>query len=94
MTRTRTSGRSFLLAKPALLLAAIAGLMSTEQPASAAPRPYVPIITVDDMSADSLGSFGCELPDTSPNIDSLARQGMRFNRAHVVVGKAAIPDGE
>ncbi len=49
-------------------------------------KPNVLIITVDDMSADSLGSFGCKLADTSPNIDALAIQGMRFNRAHVVVG--------
>jgi hypothetical protein len=52
----------------------------------AAGKPNVLIITVDDMSADSLGAFGCKLPDTSPTIDRLAMQGMRFNRAHVVVG--------
>jgi N-sulfoglucosamine sulfohydrolase len=50
------------------------------------PRPNVLIITVDDMSADSLGVFGCKVPDTSPNIDALALEGLRFNRAHVVVG--------
>lgn len=44
------------------------------------------IITVDDMSADSIGAFGCSLPDTTPNIDRLAKQGMRFMRAHVQVG--------
>jgi N-sulfoglucosamine sulfohydrolase len=49
-------------------------------------KPNVLIITVDDMSADSLGAFGCKLPDTSPHIDRLASQGMRFTRAHVVVG--------
>ncbi len=41
------------------------------------------IITVDDMSADSLGVFGCKLPDTSPNIDRLAADAMRFDYAHV-----------
>jgi N-sulfoglucosamine sulfohydrolase len=55
-------------------------------PVLAAGKPNVLIITVDDMSADSLGAFGCRLRDTSPNIDRLAQQGMRFNRAHVVVG--------
>lgn len=54
--------------------------------AHAAPKPNVLIITVDDMSADSLGAFGCKLPGTSPQIDRLAAQGMRFDRAHVVVG--------
>ena len=49
-------------------------------------RPNLLIITVDDMSADSLGIFGCPLPGTSPHIDRLAKQGMRFEHAHVVVG--------
>jgi len=44
------------------------------------------IITVDDMSADSIGAFGCELPQTTPNIDRLAQQGLRFAHAHVQVG--------
>lgn len=71
---------------PTLLLTLLFGLLLADCPASAAPRPNVLIITVDDMSADSLGAFGCKLADTSPNIDRLARQGLRFNRAHVVVG--------
>jgi N-sulfoglucosamine sulfohydrolase len=66
---------------PALLLAL------TTVAATAAPPPRnVLIITVDDMSADSLGAFGGKLTDTSPNIDRLAAGGMRFHRAHVVVG--------
>lgn len=44
------------------------------------------LITVDDMSADSIGAFGCPLPDTSPSIDCLAKQGLRFMQAHVQVG--------
>ncbi len=43
-------------------------------------------LTVDDMSCDSIGAFGCPVPDTSPNIDRLATQGIRFNHAHVQVG--------
>lgn len=49
-------------------------------------RPNVLIITVDDMSADSLGAFGCKLDDTSPNVDAFARAALRFNHAHVQVG--------
>jgi len=54
--------------------------------ASAAEKLNVLIITVDDMSADSIGAFGCKLADTTPNIDRLARQGLRFMHAHVQVG--------
>lgn len=51
-----------------------------------AAKPNVLIITVDDMSCDSVGVYGCKLPDTSPNMDKLAGQSLRFNYAHVVVG--------
>lgn len=44
------------------------------------------IITVDDMSCDSVGAFGCKVPGTTPNIDALAARGMKFEHAHVVVG--------
>jgi N-sulfoglucosamine sulfohydrolase len=54
--------------------------------ATAADRLNLLLITVDDMSADSIGAFGCKLPDTTPNIDRLAKQGLRFTHAHVQVG--------
>ncbi|OYP34584.1 sulfatase [Rhodopirellula sp. MGV] len=44
------------------------------------------LITVDDMSCDSVGAFGCELEGTTPNIDALAASGLRYNYAHVQVG--------
>jgi N-sulfoglucosamine sulfohydrolase len=49
-------------------------------------KPNLLIITVDDMSCDSVGVYGCKLPDTTPNMDKLAGQSLRFNYAHVVVG--------
>lgn len=42
-------------------------------------------ITADDLNCDSLGVFGCRTPDITPNIDRLAAEGMRFERAHVTV---------
>lgn len=53
--------------------------------AQAAERPNVLLITVDDMHWDSLGVFGCKVPDISPNIDRLAREGMRFEHSHVTI---------
>ena len=44
------------------------------------------IITVDDMSADSVGAFDCKLPGTTPNIDRLAGQSLSFAHAHMTVG--------
>ncbi len=54
--------------------------------AADAARPNILIVTVDDMSADSLGVFGCKLPDTSPSIDAFAKTALRFEHAHVLVG--------
>ena len=42
-------------------------------------------ITVDDMNCDSVGVFGCKLRGTTPNIDRLAAEGLRFKYAHVQV---------
>ena len=53
---------------------------------NAAERPNLLVITVDDMSADSLGAFDCKLAGTSPNIDRLAKEALRFRHAHVQVG--------
>ena len=44
------------------------------------------VITMDDLSCDSVGAFGCKLADTTPNIDRLAAEGLRFAQAHVQVG--------
>lgn len=55
-------------------------------PAQGAPKPNLLIITVDDMSCDSVGVYGCPLPGTTPNMDRLAGEGLRFNHAHVQVG--------
>jgi len=49
-------------------------------------KPNVLIITVDDMNCDSVGVFGCKLPGTTPNIDALASQGLRYEHAHVQTG--------
>lgn len=51
----------------------------------AAGRPNLLLITVDDMNADSVGVFGSSVPDITPNIDQLAKEGLRFERAHVQV---------
>ena len=54
--------------------------------AHGAEKPNVLIITVDDMSCDSVGVFGCRLEDTTPRIYRLSTQCMRFTFAHSVVG--------
>ncbi len=60
-------------------------LILTVQMLSAAELPNVLLITVDDMNCDSVGAFGCRIPGITPNIDRLAREGVRFKHAHVTV---------
>lgn len=48
--------------------------------------PNILIVTVDDMSCDSVGAFGCQLPGTTPSIDQFAKTAMKFSHAHVHVG--------
>ncbi|MEN9634310.1 MAG: hypothetical protein RL077_2714 [Verrucomicrobiota bacterium] len=49
-------------------------------------RPHVLFITMDDMSCDSVGVYGCKLAGTTPNMDRLAQQSLRFNHAYSQVG--------
>ena len=44
------------------------------------------LVTVDDMSCDSVGVYGCKLEGITPTMDRLASQSLRFEYAHVTVG--------
>ncbi len=56
---------------------------AAETAEAASNRPDILLITVDDMSADLVGVFGSPVAGTTPRIDALAREGMRFEHAHV-----------
>lgn len=66
----------------AILLTTIFGWTSTVM---ANERPNILLITADDMNWDSLGCFGNELKDVTPNLDRLASQGVRFKHAYVTI---------
>ena len=57
----------------------------TEEPVTNQTLTSVLLITVDDMNWDSVGVFGSPVEGTTPNIDQLAAEGMRFSNAHVTV---------
>lgn len=69
----------------ALLIAAFA-LRPSLGVADDSPRPNILFLSVDDMSCDSVGVFGCPVEDTTPHIDRLAGESLRFHYAHVQVG--------
>ncbi|MHC4702560.1 MAG: sulfatase family protein, partial [Planctomycetota bacterium] len=76
--------RHFLRLTACAGLAPMASFASAESK-PAAGRPNILFITVDDMSCDSVGVFGCKVPDTTPTLDRLAGEGVRFTYAHVQV---------
>lgn len=51
--------------------------------ASDPPGPSILLVTVDTLRRDRLGAYGYELP-TSPRIDALLAEGVRFTDAHTV----------
>ncbi|MGB2955838.1 MAG: sulfatase [Anaerolineales bacterium] len=50
---------------------------------SSAKSPNFILITADDLNYDSVGCYGCKIPQITPNIDRQAAQGMKFTNAHV-----------
>ncbi len=70
----------------ALLIASLGLLCAFARGVDAPTRLNFLIITTDDMSCDSVGVYGCKLPGTTPNMDRLAGQSLRFNHAYVQVG--------
>jgi N-sulfoglucosamine sulfohydrolase len=77
---------AFLRKSLGLLFVSVVLLAQTHAIEVDRPKLNLLIVTVDDMSADSLGAYGCLLADTSPSIDAFARQSLRFMQAHVQVG--------
>ena len=68
----------------ALLLAAIS--ISTSAFAEAQKRPNIVLIVADDWGFSDVGAFGGEM--STPNLDVLAKQGMRFANFHVTASCA------
>lgn len=60
--------------------------LSTDAPEAAAPEPQTPrpnvvLLSIDTLRADRLGSYGHARP-TSPRLDELAAEGVRYERAY------------
>jgi len=65
-----------------LLLAFVPDLKSDVATTSGQRKPNVVLLIVDTLRADHLGCYGYER-DTSPNIDAVAENGVRFDQAYV-----------
>jgi arylsulfatase A-like enzyme/Flp pilus assembly protein TadD len=68
----------------AFLLIATSVLAFAQRPAEVKPAPNVVFITIDTLRADHLGCYGDKQIHT-PNIDALASEGVRFERAYTPV---------
>ncbi|MFA7369010.1 MAG: sulfatase-like hydrolase/transferase, partial [Kiritimatiellales bacterium] len=65
----------------ALLAAGATAFSASGESAKAKDRPNVVIILADDLGYTDTGCYGAEKIQT-PNIDRLAKEGMRFTDAH------------
>ena len=70
-----------------LLLLALTAALPAQESAPAKP-PNVLFITIDTLRADHLSSWGYHL-ETSPNIDKLAAEGVRYANAYTVTSRTA-----
>lgn len=61
---------------------ALLGVSPSAKAASAAQRPNVIFLLTDDQNGDTLGCFGGKV--LTPNLDRLAREGVRLDRAYAV----------
>ncbi len=66
---------------PLILLASASLCLS----AIAESKLNVMFITLDDMNRDSVGVYGSKVKGTTPNIDKLAGEGLRFEHGHVSI---------
>jgi N-sulfoglucosamine sulfohydrolase len=74
-----------LLSSLALCASLIFPVAGETAPASNGKPLNIVLITADDMNNDSIGAFGCKIPGITPNLDALAKQGMKFQHAHVTI---------
>lgn len=65
-----------------LALLGLVGLFSVDAPAqaAAAQRPNIVFVLIDDAGFSDFGAYGSEI--ATPNIDSLAKEGLRFSNFH------------
>jgi arylsulfatase A-like enzyme len=72
-----------------LCMAGLLGVIFTSATAAEGPkRPNIVLIIADDMAWDDCGAYG-NRKDGTPNIDRLAREGMRFDRAFVTASSCS-----
>jgi arylsulfatase A-like enzyme len=75
MTKTKT-----FLITAALSFFLVSSCVKVSQEKSGITNPNILLILVDDMGFSDIGAFGSEI--ATPNIDRLARSGMRFSNFH------------
>ena len=63
-----------------ILVGAMALFVACDPSPSASLRPNILLVSIDSLRADHLGSYGYRR-NTSPNIDALAAEGVRFSTA-------------
>lgn len=72
-----------------VLFIVFAFTLNVNNPLPKQKRPNILLITVDDMNWNSVGVFGNDIKNITPNIDQLAKEGTRFERAYVAASNCS-----
>lgn len=73
-----------LLLFPGIALSIFSGVAETQiSSVSKHKSPNILLITADDLGIGSVGCFGGKPQGLTPNLDRFAKEGIRFNHAHV-----------
>ena len=78
-----TKGLCFRSAVMGLFFLLTTAVQIQAESASSAKSPNILLVVADDLGFTDLGSFGGEIK--TPNIDTLAKQGVKFSNFHTSV---------
>jgi N-sulfoglucosamine sulfohydrolase len=78
-----------LITRLVALIAALLGAALALADEPERKRVNILVVTVDDMNWNSVGAFGSPIEGITPNIDALARNGRRFERAYVTASNCS-----
>jgi len=79
----RMKNNRFVIYTSIVLLGFLLSCNSASNKAEKYEALNVLLITADDLNYNSVGAYGNTIPDITPNIDKLAKQGMLFTHAYM-----------
>lgn len=74
----------------AIIVLGLLGSCATKEKTPNSKRPNIIVLLTDDQRTNTLSCYNSNCPITTPNIDKLANEGVRFNKAFVTTPICAV----